>query len=87
MTMVRLLVSGLALTASATVALAQADATGTGGGPLSTQTAPYTTTTGVTKPPSRDTSKGSQDDLDRLTRDEREQDKIDTGICVGCAPR
>lgn len=87
MTKAGLLVFGLALTASSTLAMAQADVTGTGGGPRSTQTAPNTTATGVTKPPSRDASPTSQDDPDRLTRDERQQDRIDTGICTGCGPK
>ncbi|SFT27534.1 hypothetical protein SAMN04487845_1403 [Methylobacterium sp. yr668] len=68
-------------------ALAQADLTGTGGGPLSTVTAPNTTAGGVTKPPSRDASPTWRDNPDRRTRQEREDERIESGICIGCGPR
>ncbi|GJD47535.1 hypothetical protein OPKNFCMD_0243 [Methylobacterium crusticola] len=60
------------------------DRTGTGGGPAATITAPNTSAVGRTKPPSG----GSDAELDRgiqeRTREERLNDRIDTGICIGC---
>ncbi len=87
MTTTRLPLSALMLLALAAPAAAQADLTGTGGGPLSTQTAPYTTAEGVTKPPSRDASPTSRDNPERRTREELENERIESGICIGCGPK
>jgi hypothetical protein len=76
-----------ALLLTAAEAQAQADRTGTGGGPLSTQTAPNTTATGVTRPPDRAASPTSTEHPDRPTRDERAMDRIDDSICTGCDPK
>ena len=70
-----------------TVAVAQIDRTGTGVDPLSTQTAPNTTATGTTKPPSRDASPTVSENPDRRTKGERKMDRIDTGICIGCGTK
>ncbi|MFB0488678.1 hypothetical protein ABIE45_001264 [Methylobacterium sp. OAE515] len=69
------------------VALAQPDQTGTGGGPLSTETAPYTTSTGRTKPPSRDASPTARDLPVKRSKDDVDMDKIDMSICIGCLPK
>lgn len=68
-------------------ALAQADLTGVGGGPLSTVTAPNTTAAGVTRPPSRDASPTWRHNPDRRSREELEDERIESGICIGCGPR
>lgn len=80
-------ISALVLFTLAAPAMAQADLTGTGGGPLSTQTAPYTTSVGVTKPPSRDASPTWRDTPDRLSHRELEDDRIESSICIGCGPK
>jgi hypothetical protein len=67
-------------------ALAQAR-TGTGGGPDTTATAPNTTSVGQTKPPSG--AGGTREDSrsgDR-TQQEKADDKISRGICIGCGPK
>jgi hypothetical protein len=83
----RLPISALVLFSLAGPAAAQADLTGTGGGPLSTQTAPNTTAVGVTKPPSRDASPTWRDNPDRRTREELENERIESSICIGCGPK
>ncbi|WP_232631203.1 hypothetical protein [Methylobacterium sp. Leaf118] len=63
--------------------------TGTGGGAGSTVTAPNTSAVGRTMPP---TGGGGVERIDRSesrsigreTAVERKNDKIDTGICIGC---
>jgi hypothetical protein len=82
-----ILLAALVLLAWPPQSMAQADLTGTGGGPLSTQTAPNTTTDGVTMPPSRDASPTWRDNPDRRSRMEQEDDKIENGICIGCGPK
>jgi hypothetical protein len=80
-----LLVAALCLTAAE--AQAQADRTGTGGGPLSTETAPNTTATGVTMPPDRAASPTATEHPGQRTREERAMDRIDDSICTGCDPK
>ncbi|GEO98100.1 hypothetical protein [Methylobacterium haplocladii] len=60
------------------------DRTGTGGGPRSTITAPHTTATGVTKPPGSGEGPATPAERRELQRIERENDRIDSGICDGC---
>lgn len=83
-----ILTRALVLTGFLAGAQAQAkdlpDQTGTGGGPRSTITAPHTSSVGATVP-----SPGSADTrlerrIDDRTRQERLDDRIDSGICVGC---
>ena len=62
----------------------QPDQTGTGGGPASTITAPYTTPDGTTKPPGDALGAPTRAERRENSRIEREDDKIDTGICIGC---
>jgi hypothetical protein len=81
------LVAALALLGLSAPALAQADRTGTGGGPFSTMTAPNTTAAGVTKPPGRDASPTWRDDPDRRSREELQDERIESGICIGCGAR
>jgi hypothetical protein len=80
-----LLVVALFLTAAE--AQAQADRTGTGGGPLSTETAPNTTSTGTTMPPDRAASPTAVERPDRRTSEDRAMDRIDDSICIGCEPK
>ncbi|MFB0493543.1 hypothetical protein ABIE45_006199 [Methylobacterium sp. OAE515] len=77
----------VALLLTAIEAQAQTDRTGTGGGPLSTETAPNTTTTGTTMPPDRAASPTATEHPDRPTREERAMDRIDDSICIGCEPK
>ncbi len=80
-----LLFAALCLTAAEPQA--QADRTGTGGGPLSTETAPNTTATGVTMPPDRAASPTATGRPGQRTRQERAMDRIDDSICTGCDPK
>lgn len=85
--MIARLISAVALTAALAVpAVAQRPAqTGTGGDPGSTIYAPNTSPVGRTMPPAA--SGGARRDSvnpDRETAMERKNDKIDTGICIGC---
>ena len=72
----------------ATAAAAQTPQTGTGGGPTSTVTAPNTSAVGRTMPPAGGgldrIDRSESRSIDRETRTERKNDKIDTGICIGC---
>lgn len=69
-------------------ALAQGTATtGTGGSPLSTQTAPNTTAVGQTKPPGGSASAATQRPPEERTGQQKEDDKITKGICIGCTPK
>ena len=69
------------LALSPAVALAQAR-TGIGGGPDTTATAPNTTSVGQTKPPG---GGGAEPRSDARTQQERADDKISRGICIGCS--
>jgi hypothetical protein len=70
-------------------ALAQAqglpDQTGTGGGPRSTITAPNTSSVGQTVPHPGAADRRLERQIDDRTRQERVDDRIDTGICIGCS--
>lgn len=69
----------------ATAVAAQAPQTGTGGSPTSTVTAPNTSAVGRTMPPAGGgLDRGESRSIERETRTERKNDKIDTGICIGC---
>ncbi|APX86869.1 hypothetical protein BV511_20495 [Methylorubrum extorquens] len=82
----RLSFAAVLVAALATSAVAQAPAqTGTGGGPASTIYAPNTSAVGQTMPPAG--AGGVRRDPgnpDRETAMEKKDDKIDTGICIGC---
>ena len=60
------------------------DQTGTGGGPRSTITAPNTSSVGQTVPHPGAADQRLERRIDDRTRQERVDDRIDTGICVGC---
>ncbi len=85
--MIARLLSVAALTAAlAAPAAAQGPAqTGTGGDPTSTIYAPNTSAVGQTMPPpgAGGATRGSGN-RDRETAMEKKNDKIDTGICIGC---
>lgn len=72
----------------ATAATAQTPQTGTGGGPTSTVTAPNTSAVGRTMPPAGGgldrIDRSESRSIERESRTERRNDKIDTGICIGC---
>lgn len=87
MTIRILLATALGL-AVATPVAAQSPQTGTGGGPSSTVTAPNTSAVGRTMPPAGGgldrIDRSESRSIERETRTERRNDKIDTGICIGC---
>lgn len=87
MTTTRSSFAALVLLGLSAPASARADLTGTGGGPYSTVTAPNTTAVGVTKPPSRDASPTWRDNPDRRSRQELDNESIESGICIGCGAR
>lgn len=85
----RILLTSLVGLAVATPVAAQGPQTGTGGGPTSTVTAPNTSAVGRTMPPAGGggldrIDRGEARSIERETRTERRNDKIDTGICIGC---
>lgn len=85
----RILITTAFAVAVATPAAAQAPQTGTGGGPTSTVTAPNTSAVGRTMPPASGgglerIDRGEARSIERESRTERRNDKIDTGICIGC---
>ncbi|CAO4178836.1 hypothetical protein [Methylorubrum aminovorans] len=85
--MIARLVSVAGLTAVLVVpAVAQGPAqTGTGGDPASTIYAPNTSPVGRTMPPAgAGGARRDSNNPDRETAMERKNDKIDTGICIGC---
>ena len=69
-------------------ALAQAT-TGTGGGPTSTVTAPHTSAVGRTMPPAGGDAGAATagDNRERRTQEQKVDDKITQGICIGCGPK
>lgn len=69
-------------------ALAQAT-TGTGGGPGSTVTAPNTSTVGRTMPPAGGDAGAATagESRERRTQEQKVDDKITQGICIGCGPK
>lgn len=67
-------------------ALAQVSETGTGGGPASTIRAPNTTGTGQTVPkPSALGPNETGTVSPRARREEKREDQIMKGICIGCS--
>jgi len=78
-----LLMAGL-LWSAAAAAQAPPDRTGDGGGPRSTITAPHTNSLGVTMPRPGNADAPFERRLQDRTADERRNDRIDTGICIGC---
>ncbi|TNC07512.1 hypothetical protein FF100_32290 [Methylobacterium terricola] len=60
------------------------DQTGTGGGPRSTITAPNTSSVGQVMPRPGQPDARIERRIDDRTRMERTDDRIDSGICVGC---
>ena len=67
-------------------ALAQAE-TGTGGSPASTVTAPNTSRVGRTMPPSTGAGAATADDRRTRTPNEKQDDQLMRGICIGCSPK
>ena len=63
------------------------DRTGTGGGPLSTITAPHTSSVGKTKPPGPGIGLETPAERRELDAIRREDDAIDDSICVDCGRR
>jgi hypothetical protein len=76
----------LSLVSAGSLAQAQGlpDQTGTGGGPRSTITAPNTSSVGQTVPRPGAVDHRLERRIDDRTREERVDDRIDTGICIGC---
>ncbi len=79
-----LLVSALVPIGSLAQAQGLPDQTGTGGGPRSTITAPNTSSVGQTVPHPGGAEQRLERRIDDRTREERVDDRIDTGICIGC---
>ena len=67
-------------------AQAQAE-TGTGGSPASTVTAPNTSRVGRTMPPSTGAGAATADDRRTRTPNEKQDDQLMRGICIGCSPK
>lgn len=85
--MITRILSALALSAVVTPLAATETPyqTGTGGGPTSTIYAPNTSSVGRTMPPAgAGGERRDSTNMDRESRMERKDDKIDTGICIGC---
>lgn len=64
-----------------------ADTTGTGGGPTTTAKAPYTTSTGATVPHPGTIDARETGSIDRTTKEDKIDNSITQGICIGCAPK
>lgn len=77
----------LVVLGSSTALAAPVDQTGTGGGPASTAKAPYTTSTGATVPRAGGAGPSETGSIGRTTPNERADDHIMRGICIGCAPK
>lgn len=82
----RLSLSLAVLALAPATAFAQAR-TGTGDGPDSTVTAPNTSVVGRTMPPGRGAGATTADDRRERAREEKEDDMISQGICIGCGPK
>ncbi len=82
-----ILVFTLAAGFSAAALAAPVDTTGTGGGPASTAKAPYTTSTGATVPRPGTIDRREAENIDRSTKEDRIDNSITNGICIGCAPK
>ncbi|WP_375462431.1 hypothetical protein [uncultured Methylobacterium sp.] len=61
--------------------------TGTGGGAASTVTAPNTSDVGRTKPPGAAAGAANADDRRARTPEQKKDDKIQQGICIGCGAK
>ena len=69
-------------------ASAQTAVTGTGGGPASTIYAPNTSSVGQTMPPAGAAGTATAgSSREARTAQEKADDKITQGICIGCAPK
>jgi hypothetical protein len=66
---------------------APADVTGTGGGPTTAAKAPYTTSTGATVPNPGAVNREETGSIGRETRQDKIDNSITNGICIGCAPK
>ncbi len=62
-----------------------ASETGTGGGPASTAKAPHTAATGQTVPNPGALNPKETGSIDRRSVNERQDDAITRGICIGCS--
>lgn len=86
----RLLLAAVLTASVALPAAAQGPSqTGTGGNATSTVTAPNTSAVGRTMPPAGGggtdrIDRSESRSIDRETAMDRKNDKIDTGICIGC---
>ncbi|GJE45064.1 hypothetical protein [Methylobacterium soli] len=89
MSMPRLLAAALSFGALTILpAAAQAPAqTGTGGSPTSTVTAPNTSSVGRTKPPGAAAGGVAPGEQTARTPQQKQDDKIQKGICIGCGPK
>ena len=65
-------------------ALAQAQ-TGTGGGPSTTITAPHTSSVGQTVPRPGGAGADNLGDRETRTANEKKDDQLMRGICIGCS--
>ncbi|KMO18780.1 hypothetical protein [Methylobacterium platani] len=79
-----LLVGALVSAGSVAQARDLPDQTGTGGGPRSTITAPNTSSVGQVMPHPGGPDARLERRIDDRTRQERLDDRIDSGICTGC---
>lgn len=61
--------------------------TGTGGGPGTTVTAPNTSGVGRTKPPGAAAGADTSGDRRARTPAEKQDDRIQKGICIGCGAK
>lgn len=77
-------IAGLAATQALAAPM---DTTGTGGGPATAAKAPYTTSTGATVPRPGSVDRMETGSIDRRTNEDRVNDKVISGICIGCAPK
>ncbi|GJD35461.1 hypothetical protein [Methylobacterium aerolatum] len=82
-----ILVFTLSAGVSAAAVAAPVDTTGTGGGPASTAKAPYTTSTGATVPRPGAIDRQEAENIQRPTKQDRIDNSITNGICIGCAPK
>ncbi|HEV7439329.1 MAG TPA: hypothetical protein VGN94_06845 [Methylobacterium sp.] len=85
----RALAAALSLTILAILpASAQAPGqTGTGGSPTSTVTAPNTSAVGRTKPPGAAAGGVTPTDRNERTPQQKQDEKIQQGICIGCGAK
>lgn len=83
------LAASLALWAGTTAPAGAQATTGTGGGPTSTVTAPNTSATGRTMPPAGGDAGAATagDNREHRTQEQKVDDKITRGICIGCGPK